>query len=663
MGHIMRRDWRPRQLRLAATLALLLTIAFALPAANARAVSRPTATRIALHYLRVSRFANHPLIVFALKRPLDPGTRVYEAGPGRHAKVRRTNFGFETITPLPRGIKRRAWLFWADFVPYGLFQHPSLLLLTDVRTGAVQQHLSMNFYPLINGEAPAFLLSRDAYDSSRYRVFSNVPAGAARSADSDPSAEVVAHAARAPNLGGNCMVLIGNRVDPILAGDFPLAFKVGTELGLNPVDAFSGSDLDRELTELAKRPCRDVLLVIAAHGAAARGSNYTDPVSGHAVGESTHADVQLSWKIKGGEIRTEDFDSADLGYIMHRHRTMTFKLVVQACFSGRWNHDLKDDPQLRFIGAGSGSKQFGASYYPSTYGPGNGIYTGTYIKWDKVRQTNAVYTKTGGTLEDHTVNDTQASGFMNGMMRGLDAWAHSDADQQKTGNDLAKALVVAFQHEGDYDFASRLGATNPVIGDYSSRPEAGPPRASWDIPGYDPPKYPKARTPTQFTSTSTAAGVIDSYKWNFGDGSTGQSPAPKHTYAKPGAYDVTLTITQEDGQTSSSSTTIYVSGAGTKQAVLSDVPCSGAVGGYVDINIPSFAENPTAALTSALSGCPGKSITNVSVSFVNGPAPGSTPDQIHDEWGNEKNHLHITFGLSGSDSPGTGAATFTASWT
>ena len=111
MGHIMRRDWRPRQLRVAATLALLLTIAFELPAANARAVSRPTATRIALHYLRVSRFANHPLIVFALKRPLDPGTRVYEAGPGRHAKVRRTNFGFETITPAP------AWDQTATFAP------------------------------------------------------------------------------------------------------------------------------------------------------------------------------------------------------------------------------------------------------------------------------------------------------------------------------------------------------------------------------------------------------------------------------------------------------------------------------------------------------------------------------------------------------------------
>ncbi|WP_292615662.1 MULTISPECIES: PKD domain-containing protein [Methanocalculus] len=56
----------------------------------------------------------------------------------------------------------------------------------------------------------------------------------------------------------------------------------------------------------------------------------------------------------------------------------------------------------------------------------------------------------------------------------------------------------------------------------------------------------KAPLTVQFTDTST--GVIDSWSWDFGDGSP-ESPAenPSHTFADPGTYTVTLTVTNSGG--------------------------------------------------------------------------------------------------------------------
>jgi PKD repeat protein/lysophospholipase L1-like esterase len=41
---------------------------------------------------------------------------------------------------------------------------------------------------------------------------------------------------------------------------------------------------------------------------------------------------------------------------------------------------------------------------------------------------------------------------------------------------------------------------------------------------------------------SRPAGAISQYSWDFGDGSGGAGPTPEHTYAAPGEYEVTLTV-------------------------------------------------------------------------------------------------------------------------
>ena len=67
-----------------------------------------------------------------------------------------------------------------------------------------------------------------------------------------------------------------------------------------------------------------------------------------------------------------------------------------------------------------------------------------------------------------------------------------------------------------------------------------------------------AGTTISFTNTSTGTGAFTTYAWNFGDAGTSTSPSPTHVYAAGGTYNVSLTISNGAGCTSTFNTTVTV---------------------------------------------------------------------------------------------------------
>jgi PKD repeat protein len=53
-------------------------------------------------------------------------------------------------------------------------------------------------------------------------------------------------------------------------------------------------------------------------------------------------------------------------------------------------------------------------------------------------------------------------------------------------------------------------------------------------------------------------GVIVSYQWDFGDGTTGSGVSPEYVYKHPGKYSVTLIVTDNNGNTYSKTMTVNV---------------------------------------------------------------------------------------------------------
>jgi PKD repeat protein len=64
------------------------------------------------------------------------------------------------------------------------------------------------------------------------------------------------------------------------------------------------------------------------------------------------------------------------------------------------------------------------------------------------------------------------------------------------------------------------------------------------------------------SGSTDSDGTIASYEWNFGDGSVGAEPNPTHVYTAAGTFNVSLTITDDDGVADIAAISVIVSGPG-----------------------------------------------------------------------------------------------------
>ena len=92
-----------------------------------------------------------------------------------------------------------------------------------------------------------------------------------------------------------------------------------------------------------------------------------------------------------------------------------------------------------------------------------------------------------------------------------------------------------------------------------------------------------------FTDTSSDPdGSITAWSWNFGDGTTSSAQHPSKTYAAAGTYTVSLTVTDNNGATGSTSKSVTVSSGGTS-------PC----GADPNTSIPNLTNGVSTAGTAA----------------------------------------------------------------
>ena len=115
-------------------------------------IGRDAADRIALAALAPQNSKSR-VAVFGLDGALRRGTRLGQDGPSTQAEARivKNKAGESTVRKMrPVILKSDSWIVWMDLAPGAYFEHPSVLLAVDARTGRIASRLALWWGPEIN---------------------------------------------------------------------------------------------------------------------------------------------------------------------------------------------------------------------------------------------------------------------------------------------------------------------------------------------------------------------------------------------------------------------------------------------------------------------------------------------------------------------------------
>jgi Tol biopolymer transport system component len=410
---------------------------------------------------------------------------------------------------------RRAWLFWEDLAPYAGFAHPSRIVLVDDRTGRVFRDRLLDFWPVVNGRPPPFLTRPDGYDRAEYRVY---PASASLVPERPVRGLAEWEFQGLPNnfdkadFKGHCLLTVGAYGDQVIGESFDLWNALADRLGLpkhqvtteNPDDPTpDAADLERTLERAVADGCKDVLLFIAGHGYSFPGSKVRgddvvhdeqDPFRDGGAFDGSYRDLPPSvipgvstvpirpgaeldpFEIKPGQ---DDITSRELRNVMLAFsERLTFKVVIEACFSGRMINDLEVEKpaNLLFATSAAGADEVG---YGNLWAPSGrerrveliGVRTGS----DGVKRRYAIPITFSGKTRNKPALGEFTRGLAYGILTlGRDA-ASVAALKAKPGSILVNLLREAFTLGAKQDAGRQTGATHPgVIGLCPPQGQRGP---------------------------------------------------------------------------------------------------------------------------------------------------------------------------------------------
>ena len=148
----------------------------------------------------------------------------------------------------------------------------------------------------------------------------------------------------------------------------------------------------------------------------------------------------------------------------------------------------------------------------------------------------------------------------------------------------------------------QVGSDQPGTATFFIQPPP-PPQANFFTQPFDPSSFDLVQF---FDQSFDPGGIgIQSWQWDFGDGTTGSGSFPTHQYAADGDYQVQLTVTTFDGRTGSTSRVLHVA---THDVAITrfQTPASGMTGRTtkisVDIRSNRYAETVQVELYKSVPG-------------------------------------------------------------
>jgi PKD repeat protein len=199
------------------------------------------------------------------------------------------------------------------------------------------------------------------------------------------------------------------------------------------------------------------------------------------------------------------------------------------------------------------------------------------------------------------------------------SWSFGDGSTEDTGP--TPSVTYTYSQRDDYTVALTITtSTGQTATGTETIAVDNPPTAALDSSNSTAVAAPDQTVGFNGSQSAAEAGSIESYTWNFGDGTTpvtSDSPTASHTYASPGRYTATLTVTDDLGV---SDTT-----AATEQVVV-DQPDAALAGPTTTV-----APDALASFNAGSSSDPEGTITDYSWQFGDGATlnTGTTPTATH----------------------------------
>jgi hypothetical protein len=402
-------------------------------AASASAAVSPTqAKSAALAALKPG--AGRAVIVFTVGGRLAAGTVIRQAGGGSVP----SSSSARSLPAVQRVGSEPAYFFYEDLGPYQAYQHPGRVALVDAVSGAVSLSPLLSWAPVIGSRLPGFLRSRAAYDRASSRVFTSayVVAAASRAraaaAAGGPFGASMRPAFRTAQSEGNARTVLAAERSCAVGAGSGLAASVAQASGpLLPVLRFAptGAQSLRSFVEsqaIAKRDCADILISLA-------GSGYA---------HASQPTVRIAVRLSAGRLRSYVVRASDLRSLFVAHPGVTFKLLVDAPYSGGFIEALKAQKNVLVIATASGARQRAFRFLASKH------RGGVTVRNPQPRLTDSSFTNTQllGTL-GFVSNDAEVSNAIGALVA------------KRSPSFLAWMIARGFALGEPQDFTADLGQT------------------------------------------------------------------------------------------------------------------------------------------------------------------------------------------------------------